>query len=251
MKHAVSMLMLVALGIPLEAQDPKTIMTEVQKRSTADSQKYEGVLEVIDSSGRTSEKRWGYERLGSAGQSKVVIRFTTPNEVKGVALLVVNYPDRASDQWMWTPAINRERRVATQDRRSRFFGTDFSFEDLEERDVEHFVYSLQGEETIDGEPCWKIVATPTAGKKSQYTTSTYWVRKNNYTYAQIENFTDNKLIRRLKYKQVENIQGIWTARILEVEDVTRKSRTILTLDSVAYNVPLSADQFTVPALRRG
>ena len=100
----------------------------------------------------------------------------------------MNYPDRASDQWMWTPAINRERRVATQDRRARFFGTDFSFEDLEERDIEQYDYALQGEDTIDGEPCWKIAATPKAGKRSQYSASIYWIRKSTYTVAQIENF---------------------------------------------------------------
>ena len=104
---------------------------------------------MIDAKGKTSEKGWTYERLGSHGNSKVVIRFTAPAEVKGVALLVLNYPDRASDQWMWTPAINRERRVAAQDRRARFFGTDFSFEDLEERDIEQYDYVLQGEDTID------------------------------------------------------------------------------------------------------
>ena len=128
------------------------------------------MLQVIDAKGKTSEKGWTYERLGSHGASQVVIRFNAPAEVKGVALLVMNYPDRSSDQWMWTPAINRERRIATQDRRARFFGTDFSFEDLEERDLEQYDYALEGEEMLDGESCWKIAATPRAGKRSQYGT---------------------------------------------------------------------------------
>ena len=63
-------------------------MTEVQKRSRVESQQYEGVLRVIDAKGKTSEKGWTYERLGSHGASKVIIRFTAPAEVKGVALLV-------------------------------------------------------------------------------------------------------------------------------------------------------------------
>ena len=92
--------------------------------------------------GKITEKRWTYERLGSHGNSKAVLRFTAPAEVKGVALLVVNHPDRASDQWMWTPAIERDRRIALQDRSTRFFGTDFSFEDLEERDVNQYDYKL-------------------------------------------------------------------------------------------------------------
>ena len=232
------------------ADDPRQIMAEVQKRSRVASQQYEGVLQVVDAKGKTTEKGWTYERLGSHGASKVVIRFTAPAEVKGVALLVMNYPDRSSDQWMWTPAINRERRIATQDRRARFFGTDFSFEDLEERDIEQYDYTLEGEEAINGEACWKIAATPRAGKRSQYVRSVYWIRKANYTHARIDNHDAQALVRRLVYKQMENIQDIWTARILEVEDLTRKSRTVLKLDAVKYNVPLTADRFTVQALRR-
>ena len=108
-------------------------------------------------------------RLGSYGESKAIIRFTAPAEVKGVALLVVNHPDRSSDQWMWTPAIGRDRRIALQDRSTRFFGTDFSFEDLEERDVNQYDYKLTGEEAIDGAACWRIEARPRQGKTSQYT----------------------------------------------------------------------------------
>src|SRR5262245_47058874 len=233
------------------ADDARSIMMEVQKRSRVESQRYQGLLRVIDAKGKTSEKGWTYERLGSHGNSKVVIRFTAPADVKGVALLVLNYPDRASDQWMWTPAINRERRVATQDRRARFFGTDFSFEDLEERDVDQYDYEMQGDDTLEGEACWKIAASPRAGKRSQYTRSIYWIRKSNYTYAQIENFDGDKLVRRLKYRDMQNIQNVWTARTLEVEDVTRKSRTVLSIDSIIYNAPLADNEFTVQALRRG
>ena len=232
------------------AQDPRQIVSELQKRSHADSEQYQGLLQVIDSHGKVSDKQWTYDRIGSHGDSKAVIRFKSPPEVKGVALLIVNHPDRASDQWMWTPALHRDRRIALQDRSTRFFGTDFSFEDLEERDVDHFDYSYKGEETIDGDVCWKIESKPRAVQRSQYTSSMLWIRKANYTYAQIENYTDSKLIRRLKYKNMENVQGIWTARVLDMEDVTRNSRTTLKLDSPKYNVPLHADDFTVQALRR-
>ena len=242
---------LLVLPITTVAQDARQIVAEVQKRSSTRSQQYEGVLQVIDAGGKTSEKRWTYSRLGSHGASKSIIRFTSPAEVKGVALLIVNFPDRASDQWMWTPAINRERRIAAQDRRTRFFGTDFSFEDLEERDVDQHDYSLLGEEAIEGEACWKIQATPRAGKRSQYTRSVIWIRKATYTYARIENFSNATLVRRLAYRGMASVQGIWTAQRLEMHDLTRNSRTILTLESLKYDVPLRDDQFTVQALQRG
>ena len=147
--------------------DPRQIVEEAQRRTTSQSQRYEGTLQVTDAKSKISEKRWQYDRIGSHGASKAVLRFTAPAEVKGVALLVVNHPDRSSDQWMWTPAINRERRIALQDRSTRFFGTDFSFEDLEERDISQFDYNLIGEETIDGALCWKVQSTPRQSKVSQ------------------------------------------------------------------------------------
>ena len=133
------------------ADSARQIVEESQQRTQAVSQRYEGVLQVFDAKGKVSDKRWMLERLGSHGASRMVLRFTQPAEVKGVALLVVNHPDRASDQWMWTPAIERDRRIALQDRSTRFFGTDFSFEDLEERDVNQYDYALLGDDSLDGQ----------------------------------------------------------------------------------------------------
>ncbi len=225
-------------------------MEEAQRRTTSDSQRYGGTLQVVDAKTRVAEKRWVYDRLGSHGTSKVVLRFTAPAEVKGVALLVVNHPDRSSDQWMWTPAIARERRIALQDRSTRFFGTDFSFEDLEERDIRQFDYSLEGEEQIDGALCWKIQSRPRQSKVSQYTHSFVWVRKDNYAVAQIENYNKNQVVRRANYRDIRNVQRFWTAHTIEMYDVKRNSRTILKIEKLQYNIPLKDDAFTIEALRR-
>ena len=238
------------LFLILLQRDPRQIVEEAQRRSTAQSQRYEGTLEVIDAKSKITEKRWQYDRIGSHGSSKSVLRFTAPAEVKGVALLVINHPDRSSDQWMWTPAINRERRIALQDRSTRFFGTDFSFEDLEERDTNQFDYRLLGDETIDGSLCWKVESKPKQTKISQYTHSLVWVRKDNYAFAQIENYNKDQLVRRARYSDIRNVQGIWTAHSIEMQDMKRNSRTILKIEKLQYNLPMKDDAFTLQALSR-
>jgi hypothetical protein len=232
------------------AQDARSIIEESQRRARSGSQRYEGTLEVIDASRKVSTKRWVYERLGSAGDSKAVLRFTAPPEVKGVALLIHNHPDRASDQWMWTPAVQRERRIALQDRKTRFFGTDFTFEDLEERDVNRSTYRMLGEEPIAGELCWKIESTPKPEARSQYTLLYIWIRRADYVAAQIDGFQRGRVVRRIRYSDIQNVQKIWTARRIEVEDLTRNSRTVLKLEKLEYDVSLPADLFTLQALRR-
>ena len=91
---------------------------------------------------------------------------------------------------------------------------------------------------IDGAPCWHIESTPSQKKISQYTKSTVWIRKDNYALAQVESYVKAEVVRRLKYSDFVQSQGIWTGRRLEMTDLRRKSRTILTLEKLEYNVPL-------------
>jgi hypothetical protein len=230
--------------------DARTIMQESQRRSEAKFYRYDGQLQSFDTKNKVTEKRWTFDRVGSNGQSKSVLRFTAPAEVKGVALLIYNHPDRASDQWMWTPALERDRRIALQDRSTRFFGTDFSFEDLEERDVEQYDYAMLGDEVIDGAGCWKIQTTPKKSRASHYTRSIAWIRKDNYVMARLDNYVDDEVVKRLSNSSIENIQGIWTARQLEMADLKRGTRTRLTLQQVKYNDPMKDSDFTLDAIRR-
>jgi hypothetical protein len=241
----------IALVAPaLFGQNARQIIEEAQSRGKSASQHYEGLLKVIDAKGKTSEKRWTYDRLGSHGNSKATLRFTAPAEVKGVALLILNHPDRASDQWMWIPDIGRERRVAFQDRSTRFFGTDFTFEDLEERDVDQYDFKLLQDESIEGAACWKIESRPHQGKNSQYTHAYVWVRKDNYAFARIENYKGGKAVRNLQYSDIRQVQGIWTAHKMDMHDLGRNSHTIMTMDRLQYNVKLTDSDFTLQALRR-
>ena len=226
------------------AQDPRQIMEEAQRRSRSESQHYEGTLAVIGSGSRIATKRWVFDRLGVFGNSKGMLRFTVPAEVKGVGLLIVNHTDRASDQWLWRPNIGREQRIALQDRSTRFFGTDFSFEDLEERDVAQFDYKLLGDEN----GAWKLESKPR--KSSQYTYGYLWVKKDNYTIVKVESYNKKGLVRVIDYRDFEQAKGLWTARTTEVNDVMRNSHTILKYDKLEYNLPMKDDDFTLQALRR-
>ncbi|MCC6291178.1 MAG: outer membrane lipoprotein-sorting protein [Bryobacterales bacterium] len=232
------------------AQDPRQIVEEVQRRNRSQSQRYEGTLTVTSAKSRVTQKRWRYERTGSFGDSKAVLRFLEPPEVKGVALLVHNHKERASDQWMWTPELQRDRRIALQDRSTRFFGTGFSFEDLEERDAGQFDYTLLGQEKLDGQMCWKLEARPRQTKRSQYTHSYLWVRQDLYVYVMVEGYKNQELLRRIAYRDYENVKGLWTARFLEVFDTKRQSRTTMKLEKLEYGLPMKDEDFTLQALRR-
>lgn len=247
--NKIAMVWLIAAGAAM-AQDGHQIMMEVQKRAHSDSMRYEGtILSCVSPKGCPPNskyiltKRWVYERIGDAGKSKAILRFTGPPEVKGVALLIVNHPDAASDQWLWRPAVGRDQRIAVQDRSEKFFNTDFSYEDLEERDADQYDYKVTGE--VTGK--WTIEAKPR--KASEYTRSLFYIDKTNYTFQRIEAYNKKGLARSIDYGEYRQIKGIWTATGIAIVDVQRKTRTAVTYDKVDYNIPLKDSDFTVEALR--
>src|SRR5262249_44795615 len=125
-----------------------------------------------------------------------------------------------------------------------------SFEDLEERDVDQYTYSLVGEDMVDQASCWKIQSVPKQGKSSQYSRSVSWLRKDNYAFARLENYVKDQVVRRLDYSDFRQVQGIGPATKLEMHDLRRDSRTRLVLDKLQYNEPMKEEDFTLQAIRR-
>jgi hypothetical protein len=247
--NKIAIMMLTAAGAAW-AQSGQQIMLEVQKRHHSSSMRYEGTLVSCtnpkgcpENSKYLLTKRWTYEQIGDFGKSKAILRFTGPAEVKGVALLIVNHPDAASDQWLWRPAVGRDQRVAAQDRSERFFNTDFSFEDLDERDANQYEYTLTGE--VNGQ--WRLDAKP--AKASEYTHSYFYIDKTTYSFQRVESYNKKGLAKTIDYGDFAMIKGIWTARAIAVIDILHRTRTGLKLDKVDYNLPLQESDFTVEALR--
>jgi hypothetical protein len=76
------------------------------------------------------------------------------------------------------------------------------------------------------------------------------VKKDNYTVVRSESYNRKGLVRSIDYRDFEQSKSIWTARTVEVNDVTRNSRTILKYDKLEYNLPMKEADFTLDALRR-
>jgi hypothetical protein len=231
------------------APNAREIMEEVQRRSLSKNFRYEGRITTRKVSGAQDEKTWRYERLGAAGQSKVLLRFLDPAEIRGVTLLVWNHPQKASDIWLFTPSLGRNRRVAQQDRSTRFAGTDFSFEDFEESDASIWDYSELQEEQESGEPCWRVSARRSQPSRSQYDKYWIWVSKAKMTPLRVDKWRGGKVAQRISMRSLEQRQGFWTPMLIEVADLSKNSTTTLRLTDARYDERMSESHFTLEAMK--
>jgi hypothetical protein len=247
---ALTFILLLFVANAAAADKAMEIMKEVEKRALSDSQSYEGAIEVMDARGKVLNKSWHFWREGNRGNSKVLVRFDTPAEVRGVGLLTLNHAGRSGEQWMYTPAIQRDRRIAAQERSQRFMGTDFTNEDMEERAIENFEYSLIGEESLAGQPCYKIKAVYRDTQNTQYSEIQLWVRKDIVVTTGAEFYIAGKLSKTLRWDEWKQVQNIWTPHLVEMKDLVRGSTTRIHSSNVKYNVKFEPEWFSLRNLRR-
>ena len=232
------------------ADDARQIVDEAQRRTDAKSQRYEGLLQVFDAKGKISDKRWTFERLGRTARARrsCASRRRRRSKASRCSSSTIRTARRIS-------GCGRRRSSAIGGSRCRIARRGSSAPISASR------ISRSATSTSTSTRCSarKRSTARRAGrssrrrsraKSSQYTRSIVWIRKDNYAFARIENFVKDQVVRRLNYSDIRNVQGIWTARQLEMTDLRRGSRTRLTLDKLEYNVPLKEEDFTLQAIRR-
>jgi hypothetical protein len=227
------------------------IMREVDRRQWSESRSNDGAIEVIDSKGKVLHKEWQFWAEGHRGESKVLIRFTAPAEVRGVGFLTLNHSTGPAEQWLYTPSIKRDRRIAPQEKSARFMGTDFTNEDMEERNIENYDYDLMAEAAFEGHAAYKIKAVYKNRGDTQYSHHILWVRKDIMATTFMELYIGGKLSKNLRWDNWQEIQRIWTPHFVEMKDLTRGSATRIRISNVKYNIPFADDWFSLRNLRRG
>jgi len=105
-----------------------------------------------------------YQNLDGRGHT--LLRFTDPEYLRGTALLMVERADGTEDIWLYRESARRVRRVNTRQRADSFYGTDFTFEDLEHHDWSLYEISRLEDDTHEGHPVYVLEAVPR--RPSQY-----------------------------------------------------------------------------------
>ena len=228
----------------------REIMRNVYEQTASRSMEMNAAFEVFDRQGREKKKEFQYRRLNDGEKSRMLAVFTAPEEVRGVALLSIQQPGLAAEQYIYTPASGRVRSVAAQERSSRFLGTDFSYEEIDERALDDFSYRLIGDqESIDGRKTYKIEARPVSAGRSQYGYIYYWIAQDApvIVYAQMFD-SSGALVRTLHATGLRRANGVWGARQTEMSTPAEGTRTVLSIEKVEFNLPLDASAFTPQAL---
>jgi predicted RND superfamily exporter protein len=169
---AAAMLMLaLALGLPLAAPDAGA---QTQGPSADEVMSKNFVVDKVAGSrsrvAMTLRNKQGQERLrdslnftrlqANGVDNQRLVRFVTPADVKGTAILLAEHARADDDMWIYLPALKKVRRLVASNKKDSFAGSDFSYGDVIGYAVDDWRHQMVGEEQVGGEACYIVESVP-------------------------------------------------------------------------------------------
>jgi outer membrane lipoprotein-sorting protein len=231
---------------PAAAQTVDEILDKMEKNQRPKSQRAEITQRIYTVSG--SERLSRLVSYGKDQGDKGLMEYISPARIKGMKMLMLNEGD---DIWFFSPRTARVRKIASHQRKQSVNGSDFSYEDFSAKDMrKDYDSKLEGEETVDGRACFKIVSTA-KGKDKTYSKSVFWVDKERYVPLKADFYDEDKALwKTLTMEGVEKVGAYWTAKTITMKNVQKGSCTVMVMDKVEYNVPMKDGLFSERNLKK-
>lgn len=250
----------------LAAEDlsARQVMERVDALADGDTRKADYTMVLIDRRDRQRSRELTIYAKDFDADTRTLSMFESPADIAGTAYLNHDWldPERDDDSWLYLPAMQRVRRIASSDTSDSFMGSDFTYADINGIEIDWFDYRFVNEsEEVDGHDSWVIEATPRAEMKDKaedatgYSRLQLWIRKDNFVQVQAQAWELRG--NRIKYfsaSDIRQVDGIWTThrqQAITTRNGRQEHASVLQLNNIEYNTPLADDYFAPESLQRG
>ena len=209
-------------------------------------------LTDIDARKNTRERRIRVKAKKNAdGLSKSILHFLAPDDVKGTGFLVIERKNSDDDQYLYLPALKKTKRIRSDQKSSSFMGTQYSYGDLQSRDVDDNTYKMLPGEKLGAFDCWVIESTPKKPEDEQYSRTVTWIAKSNHVPLRMKMF--DKKGREWKVfttEKVDVVDGKFVVTSSTMLNLKNKLSTRMVVDAINTKVQLEDSEFTRTRLEK-
>jgi len=196
---------------------------------------------LTDKKGNRQEREAEYIQKGSEMR---LFKFTAPASQMGISFL--SLPKDV--MYLYLPAYEKERRIASHIKNQTFAGTDFSYDDMESKPLADEYDAELLSQTADA---WKLKLVPKAGVESEYSRLEMVVNKDNHYLRQADYYDrGGQKIKQLVNKKIEKTDGYWAATEMEMTDLVKEHSTIFKTEKVTFDDNLTEEDFTVREMKK-
>ena len=228
------------------------IMKKVYNRETGDSRTSNLEMILINRHGaeRIREIKQYEKDFGDA--EKKIMFFISPADVRNTSFMNWSYDSKQSDdQWIFLPALNKVKRISSENKSEYFMGSDFTYDDLGDRTLSEDEHKLLGEDQIDGKEVYVVENIP-VDEDDLYSRTVTYVWQDNWIGLKKKFYDrEGELLKVLTVNEIEEIDGILTIVDTKMHNVQSDHRTILKTSQVEYNNDIDDNLFSERMMKRG
>ncbi|NLG79231.1 MAG: outer membrane lipoprotein-sorting protein [Firmicutes bacterium] len=197
-----------------------------------------------------SNKLRVFRSKAADGTEKQLLEYLSPADVAGTKLLSIT-GGQETQIWLFMPALGRERRIAGAETRTKFMGTDFTYEEISGGSAYKDDYKAERlkDEDLDGRNCYVLRLTPTG--ESDYGFVKMWVWRDEFIPLKIEFYNRDGKVRKVlsNLDLKKSSKGKWEPSTIVMSDVVAGTKTIIKILEMSGE-PVPDEYFTVRYLRR-
>ncbi len=240
------------------------VMEQVDARYDGDTSEGSYTLVLVDRRGRERQRNFRLYRKDYGEDTRSLSLFETPPDIRGTAYLNFDWDDtgRDDDSWLYLPALQRVKRIASSDTSDPFMGSDFTYADINGYELDWYDYRFVAEDAeVDGEPAWHIefTAKPEFSERAReatgYSRQQLWVRKDNFVpvRGQYWEIRGNR-IKYYSVSELSEVDSIWTLNRIQAvttRNGNQEHASVLQLNDIEYNVELEDALFSTERMQQG
>jgi len=206
-------------------------------------------MALVNDRGQENKRKVVMKSRKDGDTRRLFVRFLSPADVSGTSFLGID-DGGTRTQWLYLPAIGKTRRISGKQRNAAFVGTDYTYADMDNRDIEDSDKVRLEDEKVGKQDCFVVEADPTS-KESSYGKVKLWISKTSWLPLRIR-FYDGKdnEVKRLTVQEVKKVEGRWVIAESKMVDLKRQHTTVMKVTEIDIRDDLPLEQFEERALER-
>ncbi len=256
MKIKFLLILFILTGLTLiSAQDGYEIMKKMDEKTTPKTSHSLVQMILTDQHGQQNERvieQWSAKDNNENTHSIMI--FHSPASVKNTRFLTRENKDREDDQWIFLPALNKVRRIASSDEGSSFMGTEFTYSDMGSRELNDYTYKYLGEETIQGYECYIVESNPKPNTDSPYTKTISWITVDEgiLTVMKAEIYkSETEILKVLLVEKISKISGYWIPTKIIMTNTQNQRSTTIVQQKLELDKAVNSQRFSQRFLETG
>ena len=183
--------------------------------------------------------------------NKSLFVFDNPRDIQGTALLTHAHKEGPDDQWLYLPALERVKRISSSNQSGSFMGSEFSYEDITNQEVEKFTYRYLYDESCGDLTCTVTERFP-VDKESGYRRQMVWRDRDELRTWKVQYYDrrDEHLKTLILDNYEQYLKQYWRAGLMTMTNHLTGKSTVMTWTNFQFKTDLNDRNFTKTGLKR-